>query len=90
MQRKRIRATILLAIGILIAALQPVGASSERSLWVWDGPTDSVIELAVTHGITDIYLHAPPRWVPESTNGTLRSVEERHDVLTVGGNRHRR
>ena len=88
MQRKRIRATTLLAIGILIAALQPVGASSERSLWVWDGPTDSVIEFAVTHGITDIYLHAPPNF---SRNGLYSQfIESAHavgiNVLAAGGN----
>lgn len=35
-------------------------------MWVWDGPVDGVIDFAITHGVTDVYLSAPPGFSADS------------------------
>ena len=88
MQRTRPFSAAVLVVGILTTILQPAGASSERSLWVWNGPSDTVIEFAVGNGITNLYLHAPPNF---SRNGLYEEfIESAHAfgmrVFATGGN----
>jgi hypothetical protein len=47
-------------VGLVMALAVPAGASSDRAMWVWDGPVDGVIEFAISRGVTDVYLSAPP------------------------------
>ncbi len=57
-------------VGLVMALAVPAGASSDRAMWVWDGPVDGVIDFATSHSVTDVYLSAPPgfssdaRYVP--------------------------
>ncbi len=49
-----------LAIGAVLGSARPSAAAGERALWVWDEPDAAVIDFATSHGITHLYLHAPP------------------------------
>lgn len=49
--------TIVLVAG---AALPAAASSQERAMWVWHAPSGAIIDFAVSRGVTDLYLHAPP------------------------------
>lgn len=54
-------------VGLVMALAVPAGASSDRAMWVWDGPVDGVIEFATSRGVTDLYLSAPPGFSSDAT-----------------------
>jgi len=56
---KRIMVMFVLA-GLVLALAVPAGASSDRAMWVWDGPVEGVSDFASAHGVTDVYVSAPP------------------------------
>lgn len=56
---KRIMVMFALA-GLVMALAVPAGASSDRAMWVWDGPVEGVSDFASAHGVTDVYVSAPP------------------------------
>jgi len=49
-----------LAALLMIGGALPASASAERAMWVWDAPTDGLIEYSISSGVTDLYLHVPP------------------------------
>lgn len=52
-----------------MALAVPAGASSDRALWVWDGPITGVIDFASGQGVTDVYLSAPPGFSSDARYG---------------------
>jgi hypothetical protein len=38
-------------------------------MWVWDGPVDGVIDFATSHGVSDLYLSAPPGFSSDARYG---------------------
>lgn len=51
---------VFVVLSILVAIPAAAGAASPRSLWVWEGPIDGVVEFANSKAITDLYVSAPP------------------------------
>lgn len=80
--------TALMTAAIMVfSSAAPALAAGHRALWIWDGPDPAVIEFALSNGISDLYLHAPPGF---SANDAYRSfVTEAQDaglhVLAMGG-----
>lgn len=63
MQRVGIRRSGLIMgmVGLsLLATVPGVSATTPRAMWVWSGPEAEVLDFASAHGVTDLYLHAPP------------------------------
>jgi hypothetical protein len=56
----RVITAVFVAAVMSVGAPAPAQAAGERALWVWDGPTESVIDFALADGFTDLYLHTPP------------------------------
>lgn len=67
-------------VGLVIALAVPAGASSDRAMWVWDGPVEGVVDFATSRGVTDMYLSAPPgfssdaRYVPFVADAQARGL----------------
>ncbi|MDH5372125.1 MAG: hypothetical protein OEX97_04185 [Acidimicrobiia bacterium] len=51
---------LTLVAGTILGGAGTAAAAGSRALWIWEGPTETAIDFAVGHGITDLYLHAPP------------------------------
>lgn len=56
----RVITAVFVAAVMAVGAPSPAQASGERALWVWDGPTEGVIEFALANGFSGLYLHTPP------------------------------
>lgn len=57
---RRVSWTVGLVVVLVMGAAVPAVAAGERALWVWDAPSQEIIDFAAAEGITDIYLHAGP------------------------------
>lgn len=68
-------------------APSPAQAASERALWVWEGPTESVIDFPVANSFTDLYLHTTPgfsqdpEYLPFVNTARIAGLQ----VLAMGG-----
>ena len=83
----RVITAAFVAAVMVVGGNSPAQAAGERALWVWDGPTDDVIDFALTKGITDLYLHTPPGFTEDPAYlpfiDTARSAGLQ--VLAMGG-----
>lgn len=59
MKTLRLGLSLLVAV-MTVVSLAPAGAAGSRALWIWEEPSQEVIEFAGTRGITDLYIHTPP------------------------------
>ena len=60
MGRGRFISAVLAAALVAGAAMPAAASPTERAMWVWHAPATPVIDFAVSHGVTDIYLHVAP------------------------------
>jgi hypothetical protein len=76
-----------MAAVMVLGSTAPAQAAGERALWVWDGPTDDVVDFALANGITDLYLHTPPGFSQDTAY--LPFINTAHgaglQVLAMGG-----
>ncbi len=75
---RRVAWSIVLVVGLVVGTAVPAIASNERALWVWDAPSQSIIDFAVANGITDIYLHTGPGFSDDATYAAF--VSDAHAV----------
>ncbi len=52
--------TLLMAGAVSMSLAVPASASGDRALWVWDQPSQAIVDFSVSNGVSDVYLHAPP------------------------------
>lgn len=78
---------LTLVAGTIFGGADTAAASGSRALWIWEGPTETVIDFAIAHGITDLYLHAPPGFSRNETYGPF--IDQAHaagiQVLATAG-----
>lgn len=70
------RMLVTLMVAGLVASAVPAGASSNRAMWVWEGPVDGVVDFAFAHGVTDVYLSAPPGFSADARYGAF--IDDAH------------
>ncbi len=77
----------VLATSLALASTVPAGAVSQRALWVWDDPTEAVVEFAYANRVTDIYLYAPPDFSRNKAFVLFVHVAHAHgiSVMAAGG-----
>lgn len=51
---------------IFASAIPAAAADAPRAMWVWDGPSQAVIEFSVGKGIDRLFLNAPPGFSSDS------------------------
>ncbi len=78
---------VTLMVAGLVASAVPAGASSNRAMWVWEGPVDGVVDFAFTHGVTDVYLSAPPGFSADARYGAFIDDAHTQGLPGVGGRR---
>lgn len=52
---------------VMTAALPALGADPSRAMWVWDGPSQAVIDFSLQRGVDRLFLNAPPGFSDDAT-----------------------
>ena len=83
----RVITALFVSAVMVVGGTSPAQAASDRALWVWDAPTDDVIDFAMAKGVTDLYLHTPPGFSQDPTYLSFINTARNAglQVLAMGG-----